>query len=242
MEPSYNIEKKKSKIPMVIVSLIAIILLGSTVTLGILYLNEKNNQIGSKKSTQSIVEESKPVESKEISLFKASQVDELYTEVDKSKESTTYNALIGKFSLELPNWLGVIQKMDGGGEGSIETNIQIGIIDGGLIALPSNAPPVEIRAIKTLNDEHLSTPDQFKEFMKNYGIDIDNNSVDGVIEETITFADNKAIKYTSRIGGLFRPSYVAFQRGDIVYIISSDADEEIILDIEKIVESNIKFN
>jgi hypothetical protein len=52
MEPSYNIEKKKSKIPMVIVSLIAIILLGSTVTLGILYLNEKNNQIGSKKSTQ----------------------------------------------------------------------------------------------------------------------------------------------------------------------------------------------
>ena len=242
MEPSYNIEKKTSKVPVVVVSLIAIIFLGSTVTLGMLYLNEKNNQTNSKKSTQSVVEETKAVEAKEISLFKAAQVDELYTDMDKTKESTTYNAQVGKFSLELPNWLGVVQKMDGGGEGSIETNIQIGIRDGGLIAL-MRLVPFEIRAIQTLHDEDLSTPDQLKEFAKSYRLDINANSIDtSPTEETVTFAGKKAIKYTDQGGGLVQLSYTLFQRDNIVYIITSEVGPEINLDIEKIVESNIKFN
>lgn len=41
MEPSYNIEKKTSKMPMAVVSLIAVLSFGSAVALGMLYLNEK---------------------------------------------------------------------------------------------------------------------------------------------------------------------------------------------------------
>lgn len=172
-------------------------------------------------------------------MFETSQINELYTDIDKSKETTTYNAKVGKFTLELPNWLGIIQKLDGAGEGSIETNIQIGIRDGGLIALP--AVPLEVRTIKTLHNEDLSTPDQFKEFIKNYGMDVDEASVNKPTEETVTFAGTKAIKYTT-VGGMFNQSYTSFHKDDIVYIISTDADYEATSGIEKIVESSIKFN
>lgn len=239
MEPNtYQAPSKTSKKPLIFVSLLAVLSFGAALVLGMLYFNKSEPQ----NTTQNVVKKSEPVEAQKISLFDTSQVDELYSDLDKPKENTTYNAQVGKFSLQLPNWLGVIQKMDGGGEGSIETNIQVGIRDGGLIALPP--VPFEIRAIRALHDENLSTSDQFKKYLKDYGnVDIDD-TIDYMpkpTEEAIDFAGNKAFKYTQE-NAYFNESYTVFQRGDLIYIIHTDVDREAMVNIQEIVESNIKFN